>query len=302
MRSIVLLALAAPTLAGCLPGDTRPEPAAVDVTAEPSAAQADGFDAVDGWHVAFDRVLAGVGHVQLEGGACTSYANARYDRLLDLTGAGRQKVSQVFALGSCDLRFRSAAPGELVLLGAGVTADDLALVRSEGGDAFVPSGPIVSWFVGHASRQGVEVRFSWAFRQVFDIHDCLAPGDAGQALALELGGGATVAAPLVLHGEKLFRDDPEDDAAPLRFQAYASADADGDGAVTLGELAKVYPPDAHELDAGLLDASPVPPASDAGAGGGSGGHRETLAERLYQRLAPGTWRLGDSPWCRADAH
>ncbi len=71
---------------------------------------------------------------------------------------------------------------------------------------------------------------------------------------------------------------------PLRFDALAEADADGDHAITLEELARVPGP-APEPDAGLV----------SGDGGGP-----TRADVLYRSLVPRMVRLGDSGACVAE--
>src|SRR6185295_4293199 len=73
---------------GCLPADDRPPPGSVTFTVSPSPAVRDGIVTDDGWSMAFTRLVVGIGRTGLSDG-CTEYAEARYDRLLDVTkGSG----------------------------------------------------------------------------------------------------------------------------------------------------------------------------------------------------------------------
>src|SRR5437868_4860776 len=70
---------------GCLPGDTRPPPARVLVSAHPSDSLLTGIPAAateDGWAIEYQRFLLGVGRVSLGGDLCTTYADADYTRIL----------------------------------------------------------------------------------------------------------------------------------------------------------------------------------------------------------------------------
>jgi hypothetical protein len=289
--SWIALALAT---TGCLPGDTRPVPGSVYLTAEPSEATTRGFTTQDGWHVTFERFLIGMGDVSLEGDACNSYSNANYERLFAFTAGGRQKVGIVYGLGSCGLQFRVRSPSSDALLGAGVTGDELAFMRTTGTDAYAEEQRVGVYVRGRAARGDVTKRFEWAFRKRYSLHDCKAGPDGGTSSSLELHGNDALALPLIVHGEELFRTNP-DDAAPFQFDLMASADADGDGAVTLDEMAKIPAP-PPEMDGGV---GPGTGGFDAGADAGDAGG-PTLADLVYLTLVPRAVRLGTSAACVAD--
>lgn len=264
---VAAMALFSLGFAGCLPGDTRPPPAVVHLTVEPSAAVTEGFTTVDGWHVAFERFLISLGGARLDafglGGedaddsACKSYAGAGYERLFDLVVGSPQKLSDIHGLGSCGVRLRLRAPGSDALLGKGVTAQDLAFMRAPGTDEIVSNAPRTVHVRGLASRDATTIHFDWSFRLDLTLHGCRGADGQGFTSDVVLIGGEVVDLPVVIHGEALFREGRTDES-PLRFDALAAADADGDHAITLTELA----------------AAPGPlPGVDAGKGPLDGGVR-----------------------------
>lgn len=318
---------AALSLSDCLPADTRPTPASVLLTAEPSAAVTAGVATSDGWTVSFERLLMGVGDARLTTEACVDYENSGgfaatgYSRLFDFSLAGRREVSELYGLGSCGLRFRLSAPATDDLLSVGVTPADLAFMRIFADDGHAQPGARSSVYLkGHASRGGETKRFEWAFRRQLNAHDCGATTDGGVGPPTELVGGASLTFGIVVHGEELFRE-TADQGAPLTFDLLASADANGDGEITLLELSKVPAPpplilfldparadDAGDGDAG--DSGPHKgdggthagdggPAGDAGDGGLTAG-AETLEDLVYDHLLTKVFTLGDAA-CTAEA-
>jgi hypothetical protein len=273
----------------CLPKDTRPTPGSLLVTATANDALLNGIPAsetIDGWSIAFDRVLASLGHVSVDGDNCSSYSEARYDRVLDLLVPGPQKVSESFAIGQCDFGFRIANPADDAVRGSGVTADDIVFLRTSGSDKFAGPSGISIYVKGHASRAGVEKSFAWAFRQQLRYKQCHADPDAGTGLNLAENAPLTV--DLSAHGEALFRDNPDATRAKLRFAPIADADTvtgDDDGIVTLSELSAV------SLDSLVVDGSYGAP--DAGVLSG-----KTLEDYIYLSSFPELVQFGDSGACR----
>jgi hypothetical protein len=266
-----VLLLSAPLAAlavveACLPGDTRPEPAEIRVTFTP-----DGQPSVvtaDGWTVIFDRFLLSVGDVALSGDACNDYADTRYERLFDGVQGGSQKVSDVYGLGTCSVRFQLRTPGTDALLGVGVSEADLAAMREQLEDASGHMGRPAAIVQGHADKGSRHFTFTFAPRARLREHDC--GGDAGAQL--QLAGGNLLDRTIALSAAEILRGGLQDDA-PLLFEPFASADINLDGHITLDELSTVMaPPD--DLDAG----------TDAGIGALDGG--STVADRLYARALP----------------
>lgn len=272
----------------CLPKDTRPAPGSLLVTVSANDALLNGIPAsatADGWAIAFDRVLASVGHVSVDGDHCSSYSEARYDRVLDLLHAGPQKVSESFAVGQCDFGFRISNPADDAVHGSGVSDDDLVFLRTAGSDRYVGPSGISLYVSGHADRAGVAKSFAWAFRQQLSYKQCHADRDAATGLVLAEDAPLTIN--LSAQGEALFRDNPDRARAELRFAPIADADTvtgDDDGNVSLEELSAV-PLDG--LIAGGTYGSP-----DAGLPLG-----KTLEDYIYLSSFPQFVQFGDSSEC-----
>ena len=263
LRSVLVLALAASP--SCLPADDRPPPGNVTFTVSPSPAVQDGVTTADGFRITFTRLLLDIGRTGLND-PCTEYAEARYDRLLDVTKGSGQKLSIIYGLGDCDVRFRIAAPTPDVLLGEGVTVEDKYFMGTYGTDAYARS--TASVFVeGHAVQGDVDETFRWTFRKSIRYGSCRLPGDAG-APPVHLTGNVPIVKDIVIRGEALFRDEPRADAE-LRFAPFAAADrtfGNADGVVDLDELSAIRLPFAKRLaavdgggigvpSAGAIDAS-----------------------------------------------
>ena len=235
---------------GCLPPDTRPEPGSVRVTASPAAATAHGFTTDDGWAISIERLLATLGAIELQGEGCTAYSEPRYTRLFDFAVPVEepQKIALVYGLGRCDLAFELSAPESSALLGPGVTAADLALMRERAEDVFVDEPRRTSVLVrGEARRGAATKRFEWMFRMEYDIESCASGfDDAGDLLALEAG--VALERTIVVDPTELFRES---------FDAIAGADLDGDDAITLEELDGASAPGGTSF-AELLYESLVP--------------------------------------------
>lgn len=275
---------------GCLPGDTRPPPAVIHLTVEPSPAVTEGVTTVDGWHISFERLLIGIGDARLgprgdgtgyiDESACTSYANAKYERLFDVTMGGRQPLSDIYGIGTCGVGFAVDTPWGYTPLGAGVSAEDLAFMRDSAHKTIESKQPRTVYVRGKATRDATTKRFEWSFQPPLFLQGCSGAGDVGFASDVVLSSGAVVQLPVVVHGEELFRERRDDDS-PLRFDALAAADADGDQVITLDELGSAVGPSA-EADAGLT-------SEDGGA--------PSLADLLYQGLVLRMFRLNDSGPC-----
>jgi hypothetical protein len=288
--SMARITAAALLLAGCLPGDTRPSPATIHFTVEPSPAVTGGFTTVDGWHISFERLLIGVGDARLgargdgagpiDASECTTYANANYERLIDVAVGGRQALSDVYGLGRCGVGFSLTPVGRDTPLGVGVSAEDLAFMRRAAPIAFGMKAIRSAYVRGQATRDATTKRFAWSFPWAFSLFGCTSAGDAGFASDVLLTTGAVLDVPVVVRGEELFREGPSDDS-PLRFDALAAADADGDQMITLAELS-VAGAAVTDADAGVVSA-------DGGA--------PSIEDSIGLALLPRMMRLGDSGPC-----
>jgi hypothetical protein len=269
---------------GCLPPDNRPTPGSVYVTTEASSANLEEVITTDGWHVSFERLLAGVGNLELEGDGCNSYSEARYSRLFDFTvPAEPQKVGITYGLGDCELELDMRTPSDDVPLGIGVTAEDVERMRLEQRDPWVDEPERTSvYVVGTAARDGTEKRFEWSFRDRYGIEKC-APGPNGElGSELDIGGEQALQLTVVLRGDELLRASDAEDA-PLRFDELAAADEDGDGVITLLELDELTAP-PPEVE---VDDEPAP-------------EDWTVADLIYERLVPRMARFAGGGRCEPE--
>jgi hypothetical protein len=289
--SMARITAAALLFAGCLPGDTRPPPAVIHLTVEPSPAVTEGVTTVDGWHISFERLLIGIGGAgfgalgkgngNIDRSVCSSYANANYERLFDVTVGGRQTLSDIYGLGKCGVSFSVTVPWSLgTPLGAGVSAEDHAFMRDAEHVTLASRHSRSVYVRGQATRDTTTKRFDWSFGMWYFLRGCVGAGGVGFASDVVLASGAELPLPVVIHGEELFREGRSDES-PLRFDALAAADADGDQMITLEELAGVLDP-LPEADAGFT-------SEDGGA--------PSIEDLISRRLMPRMIRLRDSGPC-----
>jgi hypothetical protein len=283
-RNLLLVALMG---FACLPSETRPPPGSLTVTATGSPQTISGFSTADGWHVTFHRVLLSIGYVSVGTGrgpmrgddSCDVYAGANYGRILDLSLAGAQRVSEVFALGECEFGFRVLEPASNAVLGSGVSEAERAFMRSESDDS-------MTLFVsGSAVGKNATKEFRWAFRRSLDYTDCGLGTEGGPGKVVYFAEESPRVLDILIRVEALFQDELDEAHAELRFGAFALADdeyGNGDGEVTLAELRNVA----------LTD-------SRVGVGSQSTGDQpwKTLRDWVVQGLLPAIPRVGGTGEC-----
>jgi hypothetical protein len=296
-RAVSLFGLACAAFAlvyACVPADTRPTPATLTLTVSPSPAVAHGVTTADGWTITFDRVLVAIGHPGF-GESCTIYAEADYDRVLDVTKVEGQKLGVLHALGDCDVDFRVGPPSSDALLGVGVSEDDKTALRTPGGDHYVPLGGIAVDVAVTASRGTTIKKFRLQFRPRVRYQHCELAPDSGPAVSLHTGDDLTF--DLRIEAEAVLRDDVDAAVAALRFDPFARADTDGDGVVTLEELRAV--PIETVRDGGAFEAGTYE-VNDAGQlERGKPIVIENLGDYVYELLVPSMPRFRDTGTCNA---
>jgi hypothetical protein len=283
---------------GCLPPDTRPPPGRAIVSVHPGDSLLAGIPAAeteDGWAIEYRRFLLGLGRVSIEGDLCTQYSDADYTRIFDMLLPDTQKVSEQYALGSCDFGFGVVQPSDDSLLGQGVTEADAVFMRTPGMDASVPRRGISVYVEGQATRGDVTQRFAWAFRRRVMYRECVATLDGETTSGLELVSGEEQHVAIQISGDALFQDDPHPELAQLRFDAFAAADlvsGNADGEVSLEELRQVKLADLQRADRYPLrvtaDPAEVPQFS---------GTEATLEDYLYTSALPNVARFRDTGTC-----
>jgi hypothetical protein len=283
---------------GCLPADTRPLPGRALVSVHASDSLLDGITAgetEDGWAIEYQRVLLGLGRVNLGGDRCTTYSDADYTRLFDMLLPGAQKVSEQYALGACDFNFGVVPPSAESLLGRGVSEADAVFMRTPAGDAALPARGISIHVEGRATRGRASEHFAWSFRWRVAYRDCAATLDGERVSGLQLASGDEQEVEIQISGEALFRDDPDPELGKLRFAALAAADQESgnaDGEVSLDELRRVklanLPGAPGYQRLGTADPPDLPPFVGA---------EPTLEDYLYVSGFPGVARFRDTGSC-----
>jgi hypothetical protein len=309
MRALAFTAVTLLTAAsvGCLPNDTRPEPAEIEFTASSSDATRSGFTTSDGYTIAFERVLIDVGQGYVgdgndEGGSCSEYSSPGYTRLFDFVKVNSaQKVGLAYAIGSCPVAFSVRFPDPDAILGTGASEADRDVMRTPGSDAYANEAGISVYVTGTAERDGSVKRFDWPFRERILYHDCFVPNDDGtKSEGIVVEGKQTLSLNIEMQTEALFRDQLDPSVAVLRFQPFADADADADGNVTLDELdgttlADLAPSYAYPFDP---HASPDNTPLYCGDSDGHSITVKTLGDYAYCALAPSIARFRDTGACQ----
>lgn len=291
----------------CLPGDDRPPPGRILVTAGPSDATRVGFVTDDGWTVRFDRFVTALGNVDLDGvnerrngveeeETCNDYSQTNYEWLIDFVVAAQgEKIGLVHGLGACTIEYRLRGPSADTVLGVGATEADLELMRIEERDAWTEAdeeGEEISLLALGSARRGEEVvAIDWRFRKSFEIRRCAVDEEGGDASRVDLTEGVEREVPVEVRAEELFRS-AAIDGAPLQFDWYAAVDADGDGSITLEELDAVpVPPEVLPI--------PEPPGGDDDQGDPPP-EPETLGDYVVEVLLARVSRVADAGPCRTE--
>ena len=240
----------------CLPNDSRPTPGSVLVNATSDGVTKTGIaSTVDGWAISFERVLVAIGNVELDGDHCVVYSDSGYNRILDMSVEGPQKVSLVYALGHCGFGFRVASPNVNTLLGEGAAETEKDAMRTGASDDYVDDRGIGIYVRGHASKGEVTKSFEWSFRLRASYRRCVASSDidVGEGVVLESGKAQSI--DIGVSPGRLFGAERNVLQPAPRFQTFADADTltgNDDGAVTLDELAGI-----PFADSGFTDVRPT---------------------------------------------
>lgn len=184
----------------------------------------------DGSAVRFDRFLVHVGGFSAHGPAGTVGDDRSW--LVNLVTPGPHELSTFEApSGQYDEVAYTVSPlTDAALLHGSATEDDRTLLAA---------GPYGVYVEGEATRDGSSYRFAWGFQDETVYARCQQEIDGRLRPGFDVGVGGTTPVELTIHGDHLFYDDLASEDAVLRFAAMAEADADGDGEVTLEELATV---------------------------------------------------------------
>ena len=135
-----------------------------------------------------------------------------------------------------------AEPGELA------TDEDVELLQDEDASIHVEGTA--------TSSTGEEKTFRWSFSPATLFEHCHGKQDGKEVEGVLVTNGGEEEVELTVHGDHFFYDDLQSEAGGPRFQAYADADADGNGEITLQELDAVplyaIPPEKGPYGTGAL--------------------------------------------------
>lgn len=184
----------------------------------------------DGWTIKYTKFLVVIGDVRIadETGAALQMSTTT---LYDHHTPGVKPVvtfadipAQPYPNVSYAIRPASVSTS----LDPSATAADLAMMTEKG----------LALYVEGSAEKGAEKKtFHWGFGVPTAYTQCRGQKDGREILGVLVTNGGTDDVELTIHGDHLFYDDLQSPNAARRFDAIASADADGDGEVTLAELA-----------------------------------------------------------------
>jgi hypothetical protein len=276
-----LLTLLPAGIVSCLPIDTRPKPGRLIVTVSPDDSLESGFVTADGWSIVYEQFLLTLGNIRMEGvhggtsgpdrsgdKTCDQYTEEStfYLRILEMRQPGPQRLATTYALGDCELGVELAPPVDEVVIGDGVDDTEREFMKAHASDPFSNDDGVTVHVAGTATKAAATKRFAWSVRRPFGYSRCA---------ALHLQGGDAKTLDVSVRSQVFFQtrvDAADDGGAPeLEFDAYAAADVNADGEVTLEEL------NAQRLS--------------------NGEPFHTLAERLYLGLAPRLLEFPDRVRC-----
>lgn len=195
----------------------------------PAAGGPDEEGFVDGHSMRYDVFLVVLGGLKVADAEGEVAAELGESRVFDLTRPGPHAVARLEEVpaGRWSAISARVAPDPAAIAG-NVTPTQREEVRALGASV-IARGTLTT-------TSGAELRFDWAFDTATLYEACVdADGDPGVVVP----SGGVVEAQLTVHGDHLFYDDLQSPEARLRGRAIARADANGDGRVSLEELAGV---------------------------------------------------------------
>ena len=233
----VLSAVASLSGVGCVDSDNGK--GTVVITTWGEAYIEDGLPSsafLDAWSVKYSKFLIVYHDVTIadEGGSVV--AKLAHPLVFDMTkkAQGHPKTLTTFELEAKswpDLSYQlgpitaDAQPGDLA------TRSDVALMQTAQASVHVE---------GDATAQnGIQKSFSWSFSPATLLEGCHGIKDGKEVEGVLITNGGTEEVELTVHGDHLFYDDLQSAESGPRFQAYADADANNDGIVTLEEMDQV---------------------------------------------------------------
>jgi len=185
---------------------------------------------VDGWELKYARFVVVLSEVTLAKKTGEAGPKQTEAKVVDLVKKGPTDLLSFADVpsGKWDLLSYAILPATSTAASAGaIDAADVERMRTGGLSMFVE---------GSATKGATTKHFAWPLALNTEYQECT-NDDFGEGVTVP--NGAQEVVQLTIHGDHFWYDDLQSPDAKLRFDAIASADANGDGEVTLDELAAV---------------------------------------------------------------
>jgi hypothetical protein len=185
-------------------------------------------DVEDGWSIRYDKFLVALGEVTVDGAAkMPGY------KLFSMKQPGDKPVVTFAGVGAKaypHVSYSIAPATGAIESTDGVTEADKTMMVTSGYSVYVEAT---------ATKEAVTKKYAWGFtaRTLYD--HCKGELSGKETDGVVVTNGGTDLVQLTIHGDHLYYDDLQSKEAKVRFGNIAAADANGDGTITLEELAAV---------------------------------------------------------------
>jgi len=199
----------------------------------------------DGWTIRYTKFLLVISDVSVAEADKAPAATMPTAKLYDMHAPGPKPVitfSDLPARAYTHVSYGVAPASASTELGAGATDADKQQMVQNGYSIYVE---------GTLTKDAATKSFAWGFSTNTLYDRCEGEVSGKQTEGVVVTNGGTDAVELTIHGDHFFYDDLQSPDAKVRVDAIANADADGDGKVTLDELAAVQLADPQKIPAGL---------------------------------------------------
>ncbi|MBX3193067.1 MAG: hypothetical protein KF819_39145 [Labilithrix sp.] len=190
-------------------------------------------DVEDGYTIKFTRFLIAVHEVSVAEEGREPAAKMSESKIFDMHKPGDRPVITFKDLPGkpyTHVSFRIGPPTAASVPSEGATEADKALMTAEGFSVYAE---------GTVSKDAATKSFKWGFKTntLYDRCEGEIAGKKTEGVVVTNGGTDTVQ--ITIHGDHLFYDDLQSPDAKVRVGNVFAADANGDGEITLDELAAV---------------------------------------------------------------
>jgi len=197
----------------------------------------------DGWVIRYDRFLVVLSDVSVAEENGPTAASMATPLVFNLKNPGEKPVVSF-----------SDLPGKpyprVSYRIAPAAAPDLAPGATEADRTVMTTGGYSLYVEATATKGAIVKRFTWGFRSATAYERCKGEISGKETDGVVVTNGGVDAVQLTIHGDHLFYDDLQSQDAKVRFDNLAAADANGDGEITLDELAGVDLADRSKIKEG----------------------------------------------------